>query len=120
MRGTCNYRACHHCEVWAKTVLDGVSFDIYKGRTTALVGESGSGRSTMAQVIAPPAEGEIRFEGKPLEGDFRRRDKEKLRRIQMIYPWRTHDPRDGKSCPTLSAAGRADLETPAPIADRAR
>lgn len=69
-------------------VLDDVSFDIHQGRTTALVGESGSGKSTMARVIAgllPPVEGEVRFEGAPLEPNFRRRGKEKLRRIQMIY-----------------------------------
>ena len=44
--------------------LHGVSFDLYAGRTLALVGESGCGKSTCARLMTkvyPPTEGEILF-----------------------------------------------------------
>ncbi|SIT05515.1 ABC transporter ATP-binding protein [Paracoccus saliphilus] len=69
-------------------VLDNVSFRIHRGHTTALVGESGSGKSTMARVIAgllSPTAGEVTFDDKYLAVDFRKRSKEDLRQIQMIY-----------------------------------
>ncbi|RVV98104.1 ABC transporter ATP-binding protein [Mesobaculum littorinae] len=69
-------------------VLHDVSFDIHKGRTVAVVGESGSGKSTAARVITgllPPREGYVEFDGQPLPGDYRKRSKEQLRQVQMIY-----------------------------------
>jgi len=69
-------------------VLDGVSFDIHRGRTVAVVGESGSGKSTTARVITgllPPTEGEIRFDGTALPPRYRDRSKDQLRQAQMIY-----------------------------------
>ncbi|MFO1088568.1 MAG: ABC transporter ATP-binding protein [Hyphomicrobiales bacterium] len=70
------------------TVLDDVSVPVPKGRTVAVVGESGSGKSTLARVITgllPPISGEIVFEGKALPRRLKDRDKDTLRRIQMIY-----------------------------------
>ncbi|MBV7395266.1 ABC transporter ATP-binding protein [Mameliella sediminis] len=69
-------------------VLHDVSFDIHEGRTVAVVGESGSGKSTTARCITgllPPRLGQIELEGKPLPLDYRRRNKEQLRQVQMIY-----------------------------------
>ena len=69
-------------------VLENVSIDLPRGRTVAVVGESGSGKSTMARVITgllPPLAGEIVFDGKPLPPALRDRDRDLLRRIQMIY-----------------------------------
>src|SRR4028119_1131053 len=47
--------------------VDGVTFDIFKGETLGLVGESGCGKSTVGRcllrLIEPP-KGEISFEGK--------------------------------------------------------
>lgn len=46
--------------------LRGVSFDVRKGETFALIGESGSGKTTMARIIArltPPTSGEVLFKG---------------------------------------------------------
>jgi len=69
-------------------VLKNVSFSISKGRTVAVVGESGSGKSTTARVITGllnPREGEVLFEGETLPSKFGNRNRDQLRRIQMIY-----------------------------------
>jgi peptide/nickel transport system ATP-binding protein len=69
-------------------VLEDVTIDVPRGRTVAVVGESGSGKSTLARVITgllPPIKGEIVFNGKPLPPALYDRDREALRRIQMIY-----------------------------------
>lgn len=69
-------------------VLHDVSFDIHDRRTVAVVGESGSGKSTTARCITgllPPIEGRILHNGNELPADFRKRSKDQLRQIQMIY-----------------------------------
>jgi peptide/nickel transport system ATP-binding protein len=69
-------------------VLDDVSIKIPRGRTVAVVGESGSGKSTTARAITgllPPSSGQVLFNGKPLPAALQNRDRDTLRRIQMIY-----------------------------------
>ena len=69
-------------------VLDNVTVSLPRGRTVAVVGESGSGKSTLARAITgllPPTKGEILFNGKALPKALKERDKDTLRRIQMIY-----------------------------------
>jgi len=69
-------------------VLDGVSTKIERGKTVSVVGESGSGKSTLARVITgllPPIGGEVRFQGQLIPQQTKMRDKELLRRMQMIY-----------------------------------
>ncbi|MDB4168748.1 ABC transporter ATP-binding protein [Planktomarina sp.] len=69
-------------------VLFDVAFDIHVGRTVAVVGESGSGKSTTARCITgllPPSQGYIEFNGKALPLDYRKRSKDQLRQVQMIY-----------------------------------
>ena len=49
--------------------LHGVSFDLYAGKTLALVGESGCGKSTCARLMTkvyPATEGEILFNGQDI------------------------------------------------------
>ena len=68
--------------------LEDVSFDVMPGRTVAVVGESGSGKSTAARVIAgllPPSAGQVLFDGEPLPQSFRGRNRDHLRKVQMIY-----------------------------------
>jgi len=70
------------------TILDDITFEIHRGQTVAVVGESGSGKSTTARVITgllPPTQGAILFDGKPLPADYRKRSKDQLRQVQMIY-----------------------------------
>ncbi len=69
-------------------VLDNVSVRVPRGRTVAVVGESGSGKSTLARAITgllPPSKGTISFNGKALPAALANRDRDTLRRIQMIY-----------------------------------
>ncbi len=69
-------------------VLDNVTVRLPRGRTVAVVGESGSGKSTLARAITgllPPSKGDILFNGRPLPRALKDRDKDTLRRIQMIY-----------------------------------
>lgn len=52
-------------------VLKGVSFEVKAGQQIALVGASGSGKSTIAALVQQfykPVGGEIRFDGKPASG----------------------------------------------------
>ncbi|MBT9385366.1 ABC transporter ATP-binding protein [Pseudooceanicola sp. CBS1P-1] len=69
-------------------VLHDVSLHVPRGQTLAIVGESGSGKSTLARVacgLLPPASGEISFDGAPLPRTLKKRTREQLRRMQMIY-----------------------------------
>jgi peptide/nickel transport system ATP-binding protein len=69
-------------------VLHDVSFDLHEGRTVAVVGESGSGKSTTARCITgllPPKAGQMMLDGEVLPPDYRKRSKDQLRQVQMIY-----------------------------------
>lgn len=69
-------------------VLNDVSLHVPRGQTLAIVGESGSGKSTLARVITgllAPSAGTISFAGKPLTPEVKRRPRDDLRRIQLIY-----------------------------------
>ena len=69
-------------------VLKNITAQISAGQTLAVVGESGSGKSTLARAITgllPPKEGDIIFDGKKLPRELVQREKEDLRKLQMIY-----------------------------------
>ncbi|MFH8134299.1 ABC transporter ATP-binding protein [Pantoea osteomyelitidis] len=71
-----------------KTVVHGVSLNIAKGETLAIIGESGSGKSTLARALCGllgDTAGNVTFAGQTLANRYQQRDKETLRRIQMIY-----------------------------------
>ena len=79
--------------------VDGVSFSIQKGRTLALVGESGCGKSTVARMLVglyTPTRGAIRFDGVDAQATWRSSGGRALRRrIQMIFqdPYASLNPR---------------------------
>lgn len=69
--------------------LQGISFDIHKGKTLALVGESGCGKSTCARLITkvyPASEGEILFNGRNINEINRRKELLEYRsKVQMVF-----------------------------------
>ena len=78
--------------------VDGLTFDIYKGETLGLVGESGCGKSTTGRAILQlqrPTGGEVLYEGTDLV-KLKGEDMRKMRRnVQMIFqdPYASLNPR---------------------------
>jgi peptide/nickel transport system ATP-binding protein len=83
---------------WVHAV-DEVSFTIERGRTLALVGESGCGKSTVARLLVGlhrPTGGEVRFDGHDIVPALAGRQALALRRrMQMIFqdPYASLNPR---------------------------
>lgn len=79
--------------------VNGVSFDIHKGETFSLVGESGCGKSTVAKLIVGlhnPSRGEIVFDGANIaDANTRKKSRDLRRRWQMIFqdPYASLNPR---------------------------
>ena len=79
--------------------VDGVSFDIQRGETLALVGESGCGKSTVARLLVglyQPTRGSFHFDGQDAHAAFKTPQGRQLRsRIQMIFqdPYASLNPR---------------------------
>ena len=84
--------------------VDGISFEIKKGETFSLVGESGCGKSTVAKLVVglhEPSNGEIVFDKINLTKSIKEKEINAIRhRWQMIFQdpyaslnprWRVHD-----------------------------
>jgi len=77
--------------------VDGVTISIPKGKTVAIVGESGCGKTTLARTVAlmsPPTSGRIFFNGKEITNGGVSRT-ELYRNMQMVFqdPESSLDPR---------------------------
>ena len=99
--------------------VDGVSFSIEKGKTLALVGESGCGKSTVARLLVgllQPTRGEVRFDGQATDAA---RDAGQLRQLRHQ---RQHPRRHAAACfgltsqqaarvaPASSSSGRSSRQ----------
>ena len=78
--------------------VDGVSLELARGRTLALVGESGCGKTTVGKAILQllqPSSGRVQLDGRELTGLSRRELRPLRRRLQMIFqdPFASLNPR---------------------------
>ena len=89
------YKVGRHADLKA---VDNVSFDIYKGETVSLVGESGCGKSTTGRCLIrlyEPTSGEVIFDGKDVTKLTKEEQKKFCHRVQMIFqnPYASLNPR---------------------------
>jgi oligopeptide transport system ATP-binding protein len=85
-------------QVGAIKAVDGISFDIVRGETLGLVGESGCGKSTTGRTVLQlyrPTDGEVFFEGESLVEMKGERLRRQRRKMQMIFqdPYASLNPR---------------------------
>jgi peptide/nickel transport system ATP-binding protein len=79
--------------------VDGVSFQVERGKTLALVGESGCGKSTVARLLVglySPSAGQVLFDGQGIAETLKGDGASALRRrMQMIFqdPYASLNPR---------------------------
>lgn len=79
--------------------IDGITFDIFKGETLGLVGESGCGKSTTGRTIIrlyDATDGEVLYKGENVHGKKSKKDLKKFNRsMQMIFqdPYASLNPR---------------------------
>jgi oligopeptide/dipeptide ABC transporter ATP-binding protein len=85
-------------QVAAVHAVDGVSFDVMRGETLGIVGETGCGKSTTARLITrllEPTSGSVKFEGKDISHLKRGQIKPLRKEMQMIFqdPYSSLNPR---------------------------
>lgn len=92
------YRGVFQRQVGAVRAVDGVSFDIKRGETLGLVGESGCGKSTTGRAILQlyrPTAGSVYFDGSNLTTTKGEELRKMRRKMQMIFqdPYASLNPR---------------------------
>lgn len=71
-----------------KHVVDGISLDIFEGKTVALVGESGCGKSVLLRVllgVEKATDGTVLYRGKNIASQTPKEKQEMRSEIQMIF-----------------------------------
>jgi len=72
----------------ATPILEDINLQLYRGQAIGVIGESGSGKTTLARAIAgliKPSHGYVLFNGRELKPSLAQRDKDDLRRIQIVF-----------------------------------
>ncbi|MFF5205491.1 ABC transporter ATP-binding protein [Streptosporangium sp. NPDC000396] len=85
-------------QVGAVKAVDGITFDVFKGETLGVVGESGCGKSTMGRLVTrllEPTGGKLVFEGQDITHMSQGRLRPLRRDMQMIFqdPFSSLNPR---------------------------
>jgi oligopeptide/dipeptide ABC transporter ATP-binding protein len=85
-------------QIGAVHAVDSVSFDVMRGETFGLVGETGCGKSTTARLVMrllEPTSGTVRFDGRDISHLSRRHLKPLRREMQLIFqdPYSSLNPR---------------------------
>ncbi len=78
--------------------VDGISFQVERGKTLGIVGESGCGKSTTAKLLLmleEPTEGSILFEGEDIHHSNAAQRKDYRSSVQAVFqdPWSSLNPR---------------------------
>jgi oligopeptide/dipeptide ABC transporter ATP-binding protein len=78
--------------------VDNLGFEVYQGEVVGLAGESGSGKSVTAELVAAlqaPTRGRVIFEGKDIARHTKRERREFRRRVSMVFqdPYDALNPR---------------------------
>lgn len=71
-----------------QNTVNDINFSLHQGQTLALIGESGSGKSTILKALAgiiPPSTGAGYFEGEVLSTQMNTRSPEQQRSMQLIF-----------------------------------
>ena len=75
-------------QVGAVKAVDGVTFDVLRGETLGMVGESGCGKTTIGRTVLllyAPTSGQVFFEGENLANLSDEHLRQKRQRMQMIF-----------------------------------
>jgi len=72
----------------AKPILQDIDLKLYRGQAIGVIGESGSGKTTLARAVAgllKPSSGSVLFHGRELKPTLQQRERDELRRIQIVF-----------------------------------
>ncbi|MDM0049829.1 ABC transporter ATP-binding protein [Variovorax sp. J22R115] len=72
----------------AKPILQDIDLKLHRGQAIGVIGESGSGKTTLARAVAgllTPSHGSVLFRGRELAPTLQQRERDELRRIQIVF-----------------------------------